>query len=49
MPSRPAPGVGRVAAWAATHWLPALSPLVRSVTDDDELPESVAMAGRVGV
>ncbi|KAG2501686.1 hypothetical protein HYH03_000188 [Edaphochlamys debaryana] len=36
-----------VAKWALAQWLPAIQPLVRSVADDDELPESLNSAHKV--
>eukprot|EP00198_Chlamydomonas_reinhardtii_P006654 XP_001695990.1 predicted protein [Chlamydomonas reinhardtii] len=38
------PAVQAVASWALSHLLPAVAPMVRSVVDDDELPESLKRA-----
>ncbi|KAG2435646.1 hypothetical protein HXX76_006848 [Chlamydomonas incerta] len=38
------PAVQAVASWALGHLLPVMAPMVRSVVDDDELPESLKRA-----
>ncbi|KAG2453795.1 hypothetical protein HYH02_002004 [Chlamydomonas schloesseri] len=44
-PQLPAePAVQAVASWALGHLLPVVAPMVRSVVDDDELPESLKRA-----